>query len=87
MTTTQNTTVTVRQLKAARALLGWSQKDLSMRSGVSLPTTGGLERHEGELGGNDKTRRKLFAALHRAGITFLNVAELGVTLRRAKSKR
>jgi transcriptional regulator with XRE-family HTH domain len=73
--------VTVRQLKAARALLGWSQTDLSKKSGVSLPTIASLEQAEGELRGREATRKKLFAAFNRAGLTFLNAVELGVTLR------
>ena len=73
--------VTARQLKAARALLGWSQRDLSEKSGVSLPTIASLEQDEGELGGREATRKKLFAAFDRAGLTFLNAAELGVILR------
>jgi transcriptional regulator with XRE-family HTH domain len=73
--------VTVRQLKAARALLGWSQRDLAEKSGVSLPTIASWEQDEGELGGRDATRKKLFAAFKRAGVKFLNAAELGVTLR------
>jgi transcriptional regulator with XRE-family HTH domain len=78
--------VTVRQLKAARALLDWSQRDLSKKSGVSLPTIANLERDEGELGGSEATRKKLLAAFNRAGLKFLNAAELGVTLR-AKWRR
>ena len=72
---------TGKETEAARALLGWSPRDLSKKSGVSLPTIAGLEQDEGELGGRDATRRKLFAAFKRAGLMFLNAAELGVTLR------
>jgi hypothetical protein len=46
-----------------------------------------LERDEGLLGGREDTRRRLLAAFKRAGIVFLNVEELGVTLRKAKRKR
>jgi DNA-binding XRE family transcriptional regulator len=84
---TEEVVVTVRQMKAARALLGWSQTDLSEKSRVSLPTIGNLERDEGLLGGREDTRRRLLAAFKRAGIVFLNVEELGVTLRKAKRKR
>jgi transcriptional regulator with XRE-family HTH domain len=76
--------VTVRQIKAARALLGWSQRDLAEQSGVSLPTIASLEQYEGELGGREATRKKLLAAFDCAGLQFLNAVELGVTLRRAK---
>jgi DNA-binding XRE family transcriptional regulator len=35
--------ITVRQMKAARALLAWSQGDLAKASGVSEPTIARLE--------------------------------------------
>jgi hypothetical protein len=43
--------ITTAQVKAARALLGWSQADLARRSGVSEPTIARLEALKGELGG------------------------------------
>ena len=51
-------------------LLGWSQSDLAKKSGVSLPTIASLEQDEGELGGRDAPRKKLFAAFKRAGLSF-----------------
>jgi transcriptional regulator with XRE-family HTH domain len=75
------TVVTVRQIKAARALADWSQRDLSGASGVSLPTISKLERDEGPLGGRESTRTKILAAFKRIGIVFLNIEEQGVTLR------
>jgi transcriptional regulator with XRE-family HTH domain len=77
----KRTTVTARQIKAARALLGWSQRDLSKKSGVSLPTIAKRELDDGEFGGREATRERLLAAFNREGLTFLNAAELGVTLR------
>jgi transcriptional regulator with XRE-family HTH domain len=87
--------VTVRQLKAARALLGWSQSDLARESGVSLPTIGRLEMNDGELGGDDDTRAKLIRAIDRArvpdaaGVIFIeeNGEGPGVRLRKTKRKR
>ncbi len=38
-------------VKAARALLGWSQSDLARHSGISEPTIARLESIDGELGG------------------------------------
>jgi|HubBroStandDraft_6_1064221.scaffolds.fasta_scaffold180410_2 transcriptional regulator with XRE-family HTH domain len=77
----KRTTVTARQIKAARALLGWSQSELSKKSGVSLPTIAKREMDDGELGGREATHERLLAAFNREGLTFLNAAELGVTLR------
>lgn len=40
--------VSVDQLKAARALLNWSQSDLATKSGYSLPTINNIERGQYE---------------------------------------
>lgn len=56
-------------------MLGWSQEDLSAKSGVSYPTIARLEAAEGELGGRVDTGSKILAALEHAGIIF--VAENG----------
>jgi predicted transcriptional regulator len=69
--------MTVRQLKAARALLDWSQTDLARESGVSLPTIGRIEMVDGELGGKPETAEKLIAALERAGVVFVDEKEGG----------
>jgi transcriptional regulator with XRE-family HTH domain len=78
--------VTVRQIKAARALADWSQRDLSRASGVSLPAIAKLEQNEGALGGKESTRAKILKAFEGVGIVFLNVAEQGVTLRRIRRR-
>ena len=62
--------VSIRQIKAARALLGWSQEDLAKQSGVSIPTVKRLEANEGELGGRNETAHKLKTALEQSGIEF-----------------
>ena len=64
--------VSIRQLKAARALLGWSQEELATASDVSLPTIKRLEAAEGWLAGRQTTSHKIRAALELAGIEFLN---------------
>jgi predicted transcriptional regulator len=63
--------ITVRQMKAARALLAWSQCDLAEASAVSEPTIARLESEDGELGGRPETGGKLMTALERAGIEFI----------------
>ena len=81
--------VSIRQLKAARSLLGWSQEDLASEAGVSLPTIKRLEAADGPLGGRDVTTQKIGSALAKAGIEFLdeNDGGPGVRLRkRSKSK-
>jgi transcriptional regulator with XRE-family HTH domain len=74
--------ITAPQLRAARALLGWSQDDLARRSKVSKPTIVRLEHGEGEIGGYPSTRGKLQRALEAAGIEFTNRGEPGVRLRK-----
>lgn len=63
--------ISVRQLKAARALLAWSQADLAHHSGVSEPTIARLEAEDGELGGRPSTATKILGALLKAGIEFI----------------
>ena len=74
--------ITVRQIKAARVLLGWLQRDLARKSKVSIPTIERLEALDGELGGWPATANKIVAALERAGIEFQNHGEPGVRLRK-----
>jgi DNA-binding XRE family transcriptional regulator len=77
--------ITIRQVKAARALLGWSQSALAHHSGISEPTIARLESGDGELGGRDATIGKIRRAIEAAGIEFIdqNGGGLGVRLRKA----
>jgi transcriptional regulator with XRE-family HTH domain len=81
--------VTTRQIKAARALLGWSQADLAEKSGVSEPTVARLESTDGELGGRKLTVKKIRAAVEGAGVTFIdeNGGGLGVRLRKRSKEK
>jgi transcriptional regulator with XRE-family HTH domain len=75
--------LTVRQVKAARALLGWSQTDLARYSGISEPTIARLESADGPIGGRADTAAKIRDALETAGIEFIdeNGGGRGVRLR------
>jgi transcriptional regulator with XRE-family HTH domain len=64
--------VSIRQLKAARALLAWSQEQLAAAADVSIPTIKRLEAQEGALGGRDETGAKIRAALEIAGVLFID---------------
>ena len=81
--------ITTRQVKAARALIGWSQGDLAMRSGVSEPTIARLETVVGQLGGREGTTQKIRTALEAAGIEFIdeNGGGPGVRLRKRQQKK
>jgi transcriptional regulator with XRE-family HTH domain len=74
--------VSIKQVKAARSLLGWSQEDLAERSGVSIPTIKRLEAEDGEIGGRAETGEKITGALEKAGVEFTNGDEPGVKLRK-----
>jgi transcriptional regulator with XRE-family HTH domain len=76
-----NQNVSNRQIKAARALIGWSQEHLTAASGVSLPTIKRLESADGLLGGRQATRDRLIAALADAGVIFIDSDEEGPGVR------
>ncbi len=78
--------VSTRQVKAARALLEWSQGQLAAASGVSVPTIKRLESQTGDLGGRAETAARIVAALESAGIEFIarNGGGLGVRLRKGR---
>ena len=81
--------ITIRQVKAARALLGWSQADLANRSGVSEPTIARLESTDGWLGGRKVTAQKIQTAIVSAGIEFIteNGGGAGVRLQKKRSRK
>jgi transcriptional regulator with XRE-family HTH domain len=81
--------VSIRQIKAARALLGWSQDQLATAAKVSIPTIKRLESHDGLLGGRAATGEKIEAALRKAGVEFIdeNGGGMGVRLRKSMPKR
>jgi transcriptional regulator with XRE-family HTH domain len=57
------------QIKAARALLGWSQKTLAFHADVRRSTLSEVERSKRGMG--PRTRVKLLKALDDAGVAFL----------------
>ena len=65
------------QIRAARALLGWRQDDLSKKSGIGLATVQRIEKGSGTASGNYLTVLKLQSALEKAGIHFIEADESG----------
>lgn len=63
--------MTSEQLRAARALLRWEQKDLAAASGVSLPSIKRIETKPGSIGAFESTLTALRTALEAGGIEFL----------------
>jgi DNA-binding XRE family transcriptional regulator len=82
--------VSIRQIKAARALLGWSQDVLAEAADVSIPTVKRLEAADGPLGGRGETAAKIIRAIVSGGAEFIdeNGGGPGVRLRKPlKQKR
>lgn len=63
--------ITAGQLRAARALLGFDQKALAERSGLSVPTIQRMEASEGVIRGNVDSLMKLISALDASGIVLI----------------
>jgi ribosome-binding protein aMBF1 (putative translation factor) len=74
------------QIRAARALLGWSQGKLARGTGIGLATLQRIEKNEGEVKGNFSTVLKIQKVLEQAGIRFADdeAGEIGVHLQIAK---
>jgi predicted transcriptional regulator len=70
-----------RQLKAARAMVGWEQTDLAAKSGVAISTVRRMESFDGEVGARTSTLSLVKRALEKAGVEFLNDDSPGVRLK------
>lgn len=79
--------ITVAQVRAARGLVGWSQTELGLAAGLSLPT---VKRFETGTGArvSDTAIGKMRAALESAGVDFIpeNGGGAGVRLRKTGGK-
>ncbi len=82
--------LTAAQMKAARALLGWDQRQLAEAAGLSLPTVQRMEASDGNVRGNVDSLVKVVEALEAAGIELIAEGATssgggrGVRLRRSK---
>ena len=74
--------LTTQQLKAARALLNWTQEDLAEASKVSLPTVQRLESKPGPIRGTTATMAQFVDALEKNGIELIGpkAGRVGVVL-------
>lgn len=79
--------ISIRQIKAARALLAWSQREFAKASGISEPTIARLESSDGAIGGRAETIEKLVAALKKAGVEFIPENGGGAGVRMAKRSK
>jgi transcriptional regulator with XRE-family HTH domain len=63
--------ITSAQMRAARALLGFDQRELAERAGLSLPTIQRMEASGGVVRGNVDSLMKLVDALAANGIELI----------------
>lgn len=71
--------ITPRQIRAARALLGWSQQQLADKAIVSLNAVARLEK--GIVDSRVSTVLAIQKALAKAGVEFLNADQKGEGVR------
>lgn len=84
--TARDVMLTPAQLKAARALIGWTREDLAEKSGIPAVTIRGFE----SLGADSKmsTILRMRRALSAAGVVFIDEDESGGPgVRLAKPRR
>lgn len=76
--------LTSEQVRAARALIRWEQRDLADASTVSLPSIKRLETQHGPLAAQERTVAAIRTALEAAGVEFIaeNGGGPGVRLRK-----
>jgi len=69
--------ITSGQIKAARALLGWTVRDLAAKAEIGFSTLVRLEQADGVPGGHVKTLEAVQSAVEKAGIEFIGTPESG----------
>jgi transcriptional regulator with XRE-family HTH domain len=80
--------ISIEQIRAARALLGWTQLQLAEAAERSLPTIKRLERDDGEGPYvSDDVRDAVQRALEKAGVEFIAENGGGAGVRMKKRKR
>ncbi len=80
--------ITAEQIRGARAMLRWSAKQLSERSGVSLPTVQRMEGDRGPLRSSAENILKVQNSLEDAGIAFIDESnELGPGVRLKRQEK
>ena len=73
--------ITGLQIRAARAILRWTVRDLAKFSGLSFPTINRLEQDDGVPVGRTQTLADIQKALEAAGIEFIGTPENGPGVR------
>ena len=60
------------QIRAARALLGWTQEELAIKASIGVATLRRLEGAKGEIRGTADTIWKIQKALAQGGVEFID---------------
>ena len=68
--------ITAKQMKAARALIGWDQKQLAEVAGISLPTVQRMESSEDTVRANVDSLIKVVEAINKGGVDLIAEGEL-----------
>lgn len=79
-----HSSLTGRQIAAARALVGLSQAEVAAKANISVPTLKRMEASEGPASGLANNVAAVMRALEEAGVEFLNHGQPGVRLKKAK---
>ena len=79
-------TISSEQVRAARALIRWEQKDLAAASKISLPAIKKMETIPGRLAAQARTVEAIRSAFEAAGVEFTNGGQPGVRLMRVEAK-
>ena len=76
--------LTAEHVRAARALLGWGQRELAQAAGLSVPTIKRVEASQDVIQANYATVLAIQTALESAGIEFVHATDgrVGVTLKK-----
>lgn len=69
--------ITSGQIKAARALIGWTARDLAAKAEIGFSTLIRLESADGMPSGNIKTIDAVKKALEEAGVEFIGTPKNG----------
>jgi len=73
--------ITSDQIRAARALLRWSGKDLAEKTGLGFSTLMRLEVLDGVPSAQAKTLENIQKAFEKAGIEFIGTPDEGAGVR------
>ena len=73
--------ITSDQIRAARALLRWSGKDLAEKTGLGFSTLMRLEVLDGVPSAQAKTLETIQIAFEKAGVEFIGTPESGAGVR------